>query len=215
MHSESTSVRPRGRPPRTSLDVEAARSRIAAVAIRLFREEGYASVSMRRLAQEAGCTTATLYAYFASKTDILGFLWAEVFRGLFAALRDLAADHHDARERLGVVAGAYVRFWIDHPDTYRMVFMTEGVAQPDVAAFLDDGDTVGRFALFFDTMREAWHGRDTAWADGRTQALLCGLQGVAHNLITVSGYGWSPAETLVDTLVQALLPPRLPLWVEA
>lgn len=215
MSRESTSVRPRGRPPRTTLDVQAIRARIAAVAIRLFREEGYASVSMRRLAQEAGCTTATLYAYFASKTDILSFLWAEVFEGLFATLGELASGQGDARARLGVVSRAYVRFWVDNPDTYRMVFMTEGVTQPDVAAFLDDSGTVGRFALFFDTLREAWPGRDPAWADGRTQALLCGLQGVAHNLITVSGYGWSPAETLVDTLVEALLPPRLPLWVDA
>jgi hypothetical protein len=38
---------------------------------------------------------------------------------------------------------------------------------------------------------------------------------VAHNLVTVSGYGWAPAERLVDTLVEALLPPRLPLWLDA
>jgi hypothetical protein len=91
--------------------------------------------------------------------------------------------------------------------------MTEGVTQPEVIVFLDEA--ADQFALFFDLMRRAWATASPDDVEGRTQALLCGLQGVAHNLVTVSGYGWAPAERLVDTLVEALLPPRLPLWLDA
>lgn len=213
MISESTAARPRGRPPRTADAVDAMRTRIATVAIRIFRDEGYASVSMRRMAQEAGCTPATLYAYFASKTDILRHIWAEVFDRLFADLGRLADGIESPRERLAAVSRAYVRFWVDHPETYRVVYMTEGVTQPEVGVFV--GETAGRYALFFEAMRQAWGTTRVDEIDGRTQALLCGLQGVAHNLITVSGYGWPPAERLVDTLVEALLPPRRPLWIDA
>jgi AcrR family transcriptional regulator len=213
MSSESTTARPRGRPPRTADAVDATRSRIARVAIGLFREEGYASVSMRRLAQEAGCTPATLYAYFASKTEILRHIWAEVFEGLFHDLDRLAEGIDSPRERLAAVSRAYVSFWVDHPETYRVVFMTEGVTQPEVGVFVDRA--AGRYALFFDAMRQSWAPKaDATDVSVRTQALLCSLQGVAHTLITVSGYGWAPVERLVDTLVEALLPPRLPLWID-
>lgn len=212
MISESTATRPRGRPPHSSETVDAMRARIAAVAIRLFREEGYASVSMRRMAQEASCTPATLYAYFASKTDILRHIWAEVFAGLFADLGRQADGIDSPRERLAAVSRAYVRFWVDHPDTYRVVYMTEGVTQPEVGAFVDEA--ADRYALFFDAMRQAWATAAANDVDERAQALLCGLHGVAHNLVTVSSYGWAPAERLVDTLVEALLPPRLPLWID-
>jgi len=213
MMSESTAIRPRGRPPRSAEAMKATQARIAAVAIRLFREEGYASVSMRRMAQEAGCTPATLYSYFGSKTDILRHIWAEVFEGLFTALGRLAAGIESPRERLAAVSRAYVRYWVDHPETYRVVYMTEGVTQPEVSVFLDEA--ADQFALFFDLMRRVWATASPDDVEGRTQALLCGLQGVAHNLVTVSGYGWAPAERLVDTLVEALLPPRLPLWLDA
>lgn len=212
MISESTARRPRGRPPRTAQTVDSVRARIAGVAVRLFREEGYASVSMRRMALEAGCTPATLYAYFASKTDILRHIWAEVFEGLFKDLDRLADTIAAPRERLASVSRAYVRFWVDHPETYRVVFMTEGVTQPEVGVFVDDA--ADRYALFYGAMRQAWGPAAVEDVDGRTQTLLCGLQGVAHSLITVSGYGWAPAEQLVDTLVEALLPPRLPLWID-
>jgi AcrR family transcriptional regulator len=192
--------------------VDAVRARIAGVAVRLFRDEGYASVAMRRRALEAGCTPATLYAYFASKTDILRHIWAEVFEGLFTDLDRLADTVAGPRERLAAVSRAYVRYWVDHPETYRVVFMTEGVTQPEVGVFVDAA--ADRYALFYSAMRQAWGPAAVEEIDGRTQALLCGLQGVAHSLITVSGYGWAPAEQLVDTLVEALLPPRLPLWID-
>ena len=212
MVMESTARRPRGRPPRTAETVDVVRAGIADVAIRLFRDEGYASVSMRRMALEAGCTPATLYAYFASKTDILRHIWAEVFARLFKDLERLAEDIAGPRERLAAVSRAYVRFWVDHPQTYRVVFMTEGVTQPEVGAFVDDAK--GQYALFYSAMHEAWAPTTAEDVDARTQTLLCGLQGVAHSLITVSGFGWAPAEQLVDTLVEALLPPRLPLWID-
>ncbi|MEL7453061.1 MAG: hypothetical protein AAGJ50_06795 [Pseudomonadota bacterium] len=35
--------------------------------------------------------------------------------------------------------------------------------------------------------------------------LICLLHGIAHNLITISGYAWSPAEALVRDGVRALV----------
>ncbi|MEZ5226686.1 MAG: TetR/AcrR family transcriptional regulator [Acidimicrobiales bacterium] len=55
------------------------RAHIAGCALELFRSDGYAGVSMRRLAGSAGCTPMTLYKYFENKFEILQLIWADVF----------------------------------------------------------------------------------------------------------------------------------------
>ncbi|MFM9884477.1 MAG: TetR/AcrR family transcriptional regulator, partial [Burkholderiales bacterium] len=70
--------KPLGRPPLSSDQVEVARKRIADAARRLFRDEGFEAVSMRRLATEAGCTPMSLYTYFDGKIDVLRSVWGDV-----------------------------------------------------------------------------------------------------------------------------------------
>ena len=64
----------RGRPARTPEQVAEMRAHIASCALELFSREGFAAISMRRLAQESGCTPMTLYKYFQNKFEILGTL---------------------------------------------------------------------------------------------------------------------------------------------
>ena len=59
--------RPRGRPTLSEAEASEMRRHIADCAMRLFQEDGYDAVSMRRLAGEAGCTVMTLYRYFDRK----------------------------------------------------------------------------------------------------------------------------------------------------
>ena len=44
---------------------------ISAIAARLFRERGYAAVSMREIAAQAGIRTASLYHHYGSKDDLV------------------------------------------------------------------------------------------------------------------------------------------------
>ncbi len=52
--SSHARLRARGRPARSKQQIEDRRAHIAACALKLFQEEGYAAISMRRLAEEAG-----------------------------------------------------------------------------------------------------------------------------------------------------------------
>ncbi|MFM9862595.1 MAG: TetR family transcriptional regulator, partial [Micropepsaceae bacterium] len=79
MRTKSKTLRmPRGRPPLSSDQVDMMRKRIADAARRLFRDEGFEAVSMRRLATEAGCTPMSLYTYFDGKIDVLRSVWGDV-----------------------------------------------------------------------------------------------------------------------------------------
>jgi AcrR family transcriptional regulator len=194
----------RGRPALTASQVAERRAVIASAARTLFAEEGYASISIRRVADAAGMTPMTLYTYFASKADLLRHLWSDVIVDLFDALDEAAARERSPRKRLLEISSAYVRYWVDHPDHYRMVFMTEGVSQPEVSVFVANDDIGKRFALFQNCIVAATTSSPQK-ASLHTDVVICSLQGIAHNHITISGYPWPEPERLVEALVTALI----------
>lgn len=198
--------RTRGRPARSDRQIAEMRGRIRMAAQKLFEDEGYAAVSMRRLAKEAGCTVMTIYQYYDRKIDILRELWAEVFAELFDGLEAVAAAHGDPVARLEAISLGYVRFWLERRDRYFMVFMSSGVSQEDVSVIVRDEAVLGRFDLLRASLAEALGDR-AAPADLQLSAelLLCTLNGIAHNLITISAYPWPQPDVLVGAAVANLM----------
>ena len=180
------------------------RQAIAAAARRVFLAEGYDSVSLRRLASEVGCTPMAIYTYYDSKLDILRQLWAEVFDAAFAEVERACAEGATPASQLKAMCQAYVRYWLDHPDHYRLVFMSTGVTQDDVTVFVEADAIATRYAVFA-TALSACVGQDDPRIATHAEALICGLIGIAHSHITVSGYPWSAADGLVAVLVEGTL----------
>jgi AcrR family transcriptional regulator len=198
--------RRRGRPSRSSEQIEDVRTRIAACAFKLFQEEGFAAVSMRRLAQEAGCTVMTVYKYYSRKIDVLRDLWARVFSDLFDELDAVAAGHPDPAERLHAVSQAYVAFWLARRERYFLVFMSSGVTQADVSVFVHDDPQMMRFGVFRESLASALNLAPHApEVSAKADLLMAVLHGVAHNQITISGYPWTPPHTLVRAAVDGLV----------
>lgn len=196
----------RGRPARSPEQIEGVRAHIGACALKLFREEGYEAISMRRLAQEAGCTVMTLYKYYDRKIDVLRDLWAQVFDELFDELDTIAARKRKAVARLKAIALGYVEFWLARRDRYFMVFMSSGVSQSDVSVFVSNDAVLARFNVFRNSVAKALDGAGgESELTLRTELLLCTLNGIAHNLITISAYPWFKPQKLVHVAVEALL----------
>lgn len=203
--SSHARARARGRPARSKQQIDDRRAHIAACALKLFREEGYAAISMRRLAEEAGCTVMTLYQYYKRRIDILRDLWAQVFEELFDALDDIAARESNAVARLNAIALGYVEFWLERRDRYFMVFMSSGVTQSDVSVFVRQDAAMSRFAIFRDCLAKAAAGASASELTLKAQVLLCVLNGIAHNLITISAYPWPKPKKLVRSAISGLL----------
>lgn len=196
----------RGRPKLTAAEIEDMRSEIKRCAKILFQKEGYPAVSMRRLAQEAGITVMTLYKYFERKIDILRALWQTIFEELFSELEAGASHIEDAGERLKFLANGYVNYWLDHREHYFMVFMSSGIEQSDVSIFVEDDAILARFAMVSDALSLALpEGADDQIVKLKMDVLICGLHGIAHNLITISSYPWAEPGTLVDEVVNNAL----------
>jgi len=117
--------------PRAALhpdDVRAFRRKLADAAIHLFAELGYEGVTMRAVAAAVDVSAMTPYRYVAGKEELFALVRAEAFRRFADRLEAGIEPATDPGDRLRRLKRAYVRFAIDEPDAYRIMFQLE---QPD------------------------------------------------------------------------------------
>ena len=137
-----------GRPPLSETDIQEFRARVATHAMSIYREDGFDAVSMRRLSKAVGCAPTTLYAHFAGKTEILMLLWAEVLSDMEGHVRACLKGRTEPADRLREAALAFVTYWVDHPEHFRLVFMSNNVGRSEVDSFIESGNIENGFEIF-------------------------------------------------------------------
>ena len=111
-----------GRHPLSAEEIEAQRARVVRAAERLFAEKGYEGVTLRALAQSLGRSHTSAYRYFADKAEIFAAARTAAY-GRFAEAQEQATrEPGELTERLVRLGEAYVRFALDEPDAYRLMF---------------------------------------------------------------------------------------------
>lgn len=199
-----------GRPPRSEQQSAEVRARVIEVARALFAAEGFEAVSMRRIAADAGCAPMTLYGYFHSKNEILRYIWEGFFAELFARVA-AAANRGSAALRLRHACAAYLGYWMDHPERYRMVYMNQDRAADGEHYFAQESQVIEGYGRIR-ALIEAAQAEGAAWpgdAQLMGETLICGLQGIAHSLITIPEYPWMAAERLLDRMLGVVLKPKV------
>ena len=192
--------------PRRSVEQEAEiRTRVTEIAAQIFRDEGLEGLSMRRIAREAGVSPMSLYDYFTSRNEIIRSIWERFFARCFARLeRAVKQCRSGPRARLEAGCGAYVRYWLDHPDEYRAVFMIEDKIEKQERYFVETSSIMNRYRIFADLLSA----QDPDLASNpealrqRTLALVCALNGVCHMLVTVSEYPWPPPARILEHILR-------------
>ena len=202
-------ARPRRRSPgrpRRSPDQEAqVRTRVTAIAAHLFREEGIAALSMRRIAREAGVSAMSLYDYFHSKNEIIRSIWERFFSRCFDRV-DAAVAECDGkpRQRLEAACAAYTGYWLDHPDEYRAIFMIEDRVESQERYYVETSNILERYGLFRQLLGElpGVSDRGSEAVRVRSVALICALNGICHMLVTVSEHSWPPPAQLLGQVLR-------------
>ena len=97
------------------------RERIIAAAIRILGEEGGGSLTVRRVASEAGCSTIGVYTHFTDKTGLTEAVVLDAFERFAAALAP-ADQVEPGRSRLIASAVAYWRWALANPAAYLVSF---------------------------------------------------------------------------------------------
>ncbi|MFM0214716.1 TetR/AcrR family transcriptional regulator [Paraburkholderia caledonica] len=103
---------------------QALRERILAAARHIVMREGFAALSMRKIAEAIEYSPAALYLHFASRDEIARALCEEGYAQLLQTFEPLAGIA-DPAERLKGMGRAYVAFGVAHRETYRLIFMED------------------------------------------------------------------------------------------
>ena len=98
-----------------------ARDAILASAWELVRRDGLAGLSLRDLAQKAGITPPTVYAYFGSKNAIYDAMFGQA-AAQFAERMSEPYSQRGTRERMAASARRFFDFCTSDPARYQLLF---------------------------------------------------------------------------------------------
>jgi TetR/AcrR family transcriptional regulator len=100
----------------------------------LFAQRGLDATKMEDLAEATGVPKATLYYYFESKEEILGFLFSEILDEVSRAIANAVNGPGTAAERLAAAVGAHLKVFEDFPMASRALQLDLGRAarMPDI-----------------------------------------------------------------------------------
>lgn len=96
------------------------RQELIDIARRIFLDEGYGAVTIRRITSEAGVTPMAFYWYFDCKDALLTVIWDDLFLES-AGLCQAAAQQSDTP--LLAYYTAFIDFWLTRRDHFRFVFL--------------------------------------------------------------------------------------------
>jgi AcrR family transcriptional regulator len=99
------------------------RDELLVVAERLLQENGYSGFSLRQVAEETGYTPTTIYRHFRDRDELLETVLHRWFAKFAAVLEAADREATDPRGRLMAQGTAYMRFAVEHPSVYRVMFL--------------------------------------------------------------------------------------------
>lgn len=98
------------------------RQEILEAAERIFVAEGYEGATIRKIADEVGVSSTALYMHFPDKSCILLEICQGTIRNLLERNAEIAAKPMDAANRVKLMLDAYMRWGLEHPNAYELVF---------------------------------------------------------------------------------------------
>jgi AcrR family transcriptional regulator len=185
---------------------EKLRDEILAAAERLLIQTGdMEQVSIRAVADEVGVTPPSIYLHFSDKLELIFEVCEKHFANFDRLLEDAAAGAQDPVESLRLRGRAYVRFGLDHPEEYRILFESKPAATPE-------GWSTERLmtnAAFGHLVEAVQRCLDAGlFASGNPVLIASGLWAAVHGvtslLIANRGLAW-PVDDLVDHVVGTYL----------
>ena len=188
------------------------RSAILDAARDLFVEQGVDAVTMRAIARRVGCSATALYLHFSDKESLVRELCDTDFMALSLELRTME-QIADPLERLHSIGIGYARFALEHPNHYRLMFMT-----PQLACSIENSgrergnveqDAYACLKAAVGYAFDAGHFRpELQDPELIAQTLWAGVHGVCAQAITMGGSNWidwRPVEDRVGLMSAALL----------
>jgi AcrR family transcriptional regulator len=204
-------LRARHRP--VASDERPLRDRILEAARELFVESGVEAVTMRAVAQRVGSSATAIYLHFEDKGALLRTLCEEDFLAFAHVFHGIVAVD-DPHERLRLSGRAYARFAMEHPSSYRLLFMTPGLPSQLAGARALQRGNVEQDAYAF-LLATVTYGIERGAFDPRhrdpnllAQTIWASVHGVVSLDIAKhcdAWVEWTSLEARVDTMLEVIL----------
>lgn len=157
--------------------IEAARS--------LFLNQGYAEVSMRKIADQIEYSPTTIYHYFANKEAIVRELLIEgnsmFFQSLQQRTEEAQAAGLNALDVLKTVSDSYVRFGTANPEYYNILFISN-LESVSLISLIDSGRFKG-FELLESGLKAAMD--DGSIIQGDERLIATSVWSMLHGLTSL------------------------------
>jgi AcrR family transcriptional regulator len=179
------------------------RRSILSAATEMFVEEGYESVSMRRIAERIEYAPSTIYLYFKDKAEMVASICFETFGELDIRLEAIAAMGLPPMETLRRSLRAYIDFGLEHPSAYGFVFCTPAAvfrAIDEKTCHAIHGVAMGSFGRLVQGIRACMEGGHIAPGDPvlKAQATWLLMHGVVTGFIYDCGFPFVDRDLLIE-----------------
>lgn len=130
---------------------EELREQILDVAMNILINEGYDTLTIRRLADEIAYTPGALYSYFKDKEEIVFALVMRAAKHLTSVFQTLESIVNPL-ERLWAIGRAYIKFAMEHQQYYDLLFIMSTPIQKMAETEYTEGHTA--FFILRSTVHE-------------------------------------------------------------
>jgi len=183
-------------PPRvkSEQDRENLRASILDAARTLFVERGIDAVSMREIAKKINYSATTLYHHFADKEALLQAVCDEDFLKLASGMHQVMLLP-DPIARIQALGKGYAMFALQHPNHYRLMFMTPRTpCNPDITKIQQGNTEQDAYAQLKLVVHEAFEAGlfrpELANDELIAQTVWAGIHGVCSLQIALGQEGW-------------------------
>jgi len=172
---------------------------IAATEALLVRTGDASAVSGRAIADAVGVTPPSIYLHFADKSELLYAVGEAHFAALDEAIEAAVAGATDPVDALSRRAKAYVRFGVENPEHYRILFML----RPTETPVGHENERSGPFEHLVEAVEAAMAAGVIPQRDAHLVAtgLWAVVHGVTSLLIAKPGFPWPDVDLLLDHLL--------------
>jgi len=184
-------------------DGDLLREQIIEAAERLLIKTGdEEAVSIRAVAEAVGVTPPSIYLHFRDKDELIFSICERHFSRLDAFIEKEGAKAKDPVESLIRRGKAYVRFGIENPEQYRILFMSKGSRSEENM----QPEELRQSASFDHLMQAVQRCLDTGAFSGEPLLISMGLWSVVHGitsiLISHPHFPWPDNEKLIDHVLR-------------
>jgi AcrR family transcriptional regulator len=164
------------------------------------------AVSIRAIADAVGVSPPAIYMHFPDKDALIFEVCAARFGELADAIDEAAAGVEDPVEAVLVRGEAYIRFAVEHPEQYRVLFLRPGAGRRVTADELRSSSSFGNLIDAVERAQSAGRFSPEHAAIETAMELWAVAHGVASLLINVRDLPWPHdlPERVLETYVRGL-----------